>query len=124
VEWISVNDRLPITEEMMGSDCFKTVDVIAYDGERVMPATFEAGNTLKFWCRFSNTGYDFTHWMPLPLGPNEQLPDGRDFHKIIQLLRSDKNVTRGTAERAAEAIEFLLAPRSRKLTKSTHERML
>ena len=70
-KWISVKDRLPITEEDIGDRNYLDVEVICFDGRSVSAIVFEAGNTVHFWCGFHNDyGKVVTHWMPLPEPPD------------------------------------------------------
>ena len=66
-DWISVDDRLPITEKDMidGDVKYSEVDVIGYDGV----SQFQAGNTLTYWGCFIEEG--ITQWAPLPEPPKE-----------------------------------------------------
>jgi hypothetical protein len=72
-EWISVEDRLPITRDYMIdlNSNFETIDVICFDGYVVYPDTFKAGNTAGFWCEFESDdqSYQAIYWMPLPEPP-------------------------------------------------------
>lgn len=67
-DWVSVEDRLPITEEMMSGTSYmdKEVIICTRDGS-VYTCLFEAGNTVDFWYGFKGyyEGY-ITHWQPLP----------------------------------------------------------
>ena len=67
-QWISVEDRLPITKEAMRGN-FENIEIICFNGFNVYAGEFEAGNTINFWSRFLTGGV--THWMPLPTPPKE-----------------------------------------------------
>lgn len=58
--WISVKDGLPITEETIAGR-YQNVELFAYDGKRVFPSSFSAGNTIKYWSNFEHDG--ITHWL-------------------------------------------------------------
>ena len=71
-EWISVEDRMPITKDDLvdAGITYRDEEVIATNGRGVWPERFVAGNTLTFWCRFTGL-IEVTHWMPLPEPPND-----------------------------------------------------
>ena len=70
-EWISVDDRLPITESDMikNNSPYMTVDVLCFDGKLVYVVEFRAVNTNEFWSEFDSQ--DVSKWMPLPPTPEE-----------------------------------------------------
>ncbi len=74
-EWISVDVKLPITEESIGNESYMDIDLILTDGKSVEVGCFIAGNTIDFWSNFiygDNSVQDsnkVTHWMPLPKPP-------------------------------------------------------
>lgn len=67
-EWISA-DKYPIEHEDLMRNGYKynEIEVIGYDGERVMPCFFKAGCTVSFWGNFSVP--NITHWMHYPKAP-------------------------------------------------------
>ncbi len=77
-KWISVNEKLPITEEGMGYASYMDINLILTDGNIVEVGSFIAGNTMEFWGRFiygDNSAHDgdkVTHWMPLPSPPKAE----------------------------------------------------
>lgn len=72
-EWISVNDRLPITP--VDGQSFESVEVLITDGKYVHVSEFKAGGITKVWSEFSIYGpiarSQITHWMPLPSPPED-----------------------------------------------------
>jgi hypothetical protein len=70
-DWISVDDRLPITESNMikANSNYMTVDVICFDGDIVYVDEFRAGNTNDFWSEFDS--HTVLKWMPLPPPPEQ-----------------------------------------------------
>jgi hypothetical protein len=71
-EWISVDDRLPITKTDMSGRHFHLVRVlIATKCGEVYSDKFESGNTVDFWCHFKDYNASATHWMPLPQPPQQ-----------------------------------------------------
>lgn len=74
-QWVSVEDRLPITEKDMECFDYKTVDVIGYDGRSVRPIEVQSGATHEYWITLDHDPLDvteITHWMPLPPPPKEE----------------------------------------------------
>jgi len=67
--WISVDDRLPITEEDFNAEYFLTVEVLCSANGQVWVDEFQAGRTCGFWSNFTDS--EPTHWMPLPKSPKE-----------------------------------------------------
>jgi len=66
MEWISVDERLPILEsDNFGA--FDMVEVIVFDGITVESSEFSAGRAGGFWTKWEYKGV--THWMPLPEPP-------------------------------------------------------
>lgn len=68
-EWISVKDRLPITEKQMENKKYLDIEVIIATKHFVSTDYFEAGNTCGFWCQFKDYKKEVTHWMSLPEPP-------------------------------------------------------
>ncbi|MEO4185195.1 DUF551 domain-containing protein [Acinetobacter pittii] len=68
MEWISVEDRLPVNNaDEMGEQLYISQEVIVFDGVTVSAAEFNVGNTIVFWSAFNKVGV--THWMSLPEPP-------------------------------------------------------
>ena len=65
-EWISVDDRLPISEHEMKSNYEIEYVIVCADGE-VSSGEYRCGKTIDFWYEFD--GDKVTHWMPLPAPP-------------------------------------------------------
>jgi len=82
-EWISVEDRLPISEAEMADHNYLNIEVIIATDSFVSTGYFEAGNTFNFWCEFKDIGEDVTHWMPLPEPPNPHNTGERDGRNRI-----------------------------------------
>jgi hypothetical protein len=70
MEWISVEDRLPINcdKDLDGKNYTDMEVIVCLDGV-VCVDHFMAGNTVGFWCRFFQ--HNVTHWMPLPSPPED-----------------------------------------------------
>ena len=73
-EWISVKDRLPITEEtFIGT--FQVERVIVFGDRTVCELDFTAGSCPRYWSAFSDYGQIrpdlVTHWQPLPAPPKD-----------------------------------------------------
>lgn len=70
-EWISVEDRLPLSD--LTAPGYKCVRVIAFDGAEHVASidyrvgAYETSNGVKSWSEFEWD--DVTHWMPLPTPP-------------------------------------------------------
>ena len=66
--WISVNDRLPNSDE--GDDFL----AVSKNGGLVSEAYFErdCGHGRNLWSDGSGNFYDVTHWMPLPEPPKKE----------------------------------------------------
>jgi hypothetical protein len=74
VEWISVNDRLPVVILDAPGKSYITMEVICYDGNEVFHGEFSSGMFPEPWHKFSKSYKDdrnVTHWMPLPPPPKE-----------------------------------------------------
>lgn len=71
MEWISVNDRLPL--EINPDDIYIDIEVLVTDGERVAIVPFATGSVGENWRDWSSYGEIspsmITHWMPLPPAP-------------------------------------------------------
>jgi hypothetical protein len=72
MEWISVNDRLPLKQEDVKS--YDSVEVIvATRCDEVLVMEFAMGNTVTPWHQFGDAKEGWiTHWMPLPNLPPKQ----------------------------------------------------
>lgn len=73
MKWISVKDRLPISETDEFAH-YESFDVIVCDGSGAYPAIAAAGRYPVFWFEFHQEGFDgkrtgITHWMPMPDPP-------------------------------------------------------
>jgi hypothetical protein len=68
MEWISVNDRLPINKKEEMQTDYHSEDVLVYDGIEVSVCDFSAGRSINFWTNFIHND-KVTHWMPLPQPP-------------------------------------------------------
>ena len=65
-EWISVNDRLPLTRKDLKNGS-AAVEVLVWNGLFVYLDDFSIGDKPKFWTHFNMS--NVTHWMPLPAPP-------------------------------------------------------
>lgn len=74
MEWISVNDRLPVNSaDEMACNC-EHIEVIVSDGFRSACGMFKCGRTDHFWWWFDSEELenDVTHWMHLPKPPKAE----------------------------------------------------
>lgn len=71
MEWISVEDRLPL--QAKDGQSFESVDVLVTDGKHVHATEFKAGGIPAAWVEFDSYGAiarsQITHWMPFPEPP-------------------------------------------------------
>ena len=65
-DWISVDDRLPITEKDMGDSNYLGVEVIIYTKHFVSSDWFETGKHPDFWSQFNEYKKEVIGWQPLP----------------------------------------------------------
>ena len=73
MEWISVEDRLPITEETLDDRYMVAHVICCFEDGYVVAGEFHAGNSVDYWSGFEDclhSCFDMpTHWMPLPPPP-------------------------------------------------------
>ena len=74
IEWISIEDRLPIVESELNliDAQYKIIEVICFDGSEVYCEFFSAGKVPSFWSGFECFEHGSpkpTHWMYLPKPP-------------------------------------------------------
>ena len=63
MEWISVNDRLPLNpnEEVLAVDAYRCIRIAEYG--------MGSDETINWWVDQNFAWDDVTHWMPLPKPP-------------------------------------------------------
>jgi hypothetical protein len=68
-KWISVKDRLPITQADMEGKCYETADglFVLTGSSGVQRSDFAAGNTLGYWGKFSYERDVVTHWLEVSI---------------------------------------------------------
>ena len=83
VQWISVEDRLPVTD--VGDGNYGEIIVIGTNGTEVDAVTCQLavypweGQTINYWYKWKDIYFDdedpgqwrVTHWMPLPAPPEQ-----------------------------------------------------
>jgi hypothetical protein len=72
MNWVSVDDRLPL--EISEHEIYKTVAVLVTDGNIVQVCEFATGSVGELWREWNQYNTDFctkgiTHWMVLPEPP-------------------------------------------------------
>ncbi|MGL5529056.1 MAG: DUF551 domain-containing protein [Plesiomonas shigelloides] len=71
MEWISVNDRLPVNSADEMACNYEEIEVIVSDGFKSACGVFKCGKTISFWWNLCGEELENqpTHWMHLPKPP-------------------------------------------------------
>jgi hypothetical protein len=70
MQWISVNDRLPIDKNKI--DDYKIIEVLVYRYGHVSTEIYQAGIMPEPWGYFNDNTDEITHWQPLPKPPKDK----------------------------------------------------
>ena len=71
MEWVNVNDKLPMSLADMKAN-YEVIDVLISCADGVFSGEYKCGKTSGFWFEFCSDGMimsSVTHWMPLPEPP-------------------------------------------------------